>query len=1357
MALLCGVIPGAGQALATQRNLAKQGRAATVAGHAARQRAQRPAAGSPGVPQPPTAVYAENFENNTGTAPVLLTNYVGAAPIGQRYTADPAYLTNCNGQVIEYNSPYAPLEANGCRYPPPPAPIDKNNLTAQQNVTAMAYALGVINGTPVPASNHAVTAYTQGANPGANKVQFATVTNIPLAQASRFLTFSVNAAEVNCTAAHAGFQFSLIGNSSSYPVTAAPIDPCTGSAIALPKSVVTSTAVRGGKFTADGSVLFSGSSFGIQMTNTQASGGGNDAAFDDIKVLDVTPSLDKSFSPATIPQGGTSVLTFTITNTSDLAAKTGWTFADTLPAGVVLASVPPATTCPGTNGNVGAPRASGTVSVTGSLSAGMTSCTVSVTVTSATAGTYTNDASNFSTLDGLNPPGSATLTVVPAVDLHVTKTEGPSPYTPGRPLSYTVTVSNTGPSDATGATVSDPLPPQLAGAGFTWTCTATAGSTCTAAGSGNITDTVTVAAGGTLTYTITGTVPSGADGTIDNTATATPPAGVSDPGCTPDCADTTSTPELNVVQLSVAKSSTPNPYVAGSPLSYTVTVSNAGPSDAVGTTVTDPLPAALGTGFTWTCTATAGSACTATGSGNISDTATIVAGGTLTYTITGTVPAGTTGTIIDTATVTPPPGAFDPGCTPDCQASNPNPTGPPVNMTVGKTAAPSPYVPGRPLTFTVTVANGGPGDALGALVRDPVPPQLTGAGFTWTCTATAGSSCTASGSGAIADTVNVLAGGTLTYTFTGTVPSSTGTMPSFAADIVNLATVTPPPANSDPGCTPNCSALVTVIPDVTVAMAVSKISVPAGSYVPGTPLTYTVTVSNAGPSDAVAASVDDPLPAALGNGFTWTCLPGTGSSCAGQGAGDIHDTVTIPAGSQVTYTVTGIVPPGATGTLSDTAAVTPPTGVTDPACTPDCSATAAATANVTVGLRVHKLSQPQPYVPGQVFTYMIAVTNAGPSDAVGVKVDDPLPPELAGAGFTWTCIATRGSSCTASGSGAIHDTVTVLSGGVVDYRVTGTIPASTTGTLVNTATATPPPGTTAPGCTPDCSGTAANPLDPTVALTVTKVAAPSPYVPGTTETFTITVSNAGPDDATGVGVIDQSYPQLTGITWTCAGTGGGTCTAAGTNPVNDTANIPAGASVVYTETGTIAPDAAGLLANIVQVTPPAGVLDPGCTPNCLGTAVVPGADKVDLTVAKTAVPARYVPGHTLTYTVTVTNGGPSDAVGARLSDPLPTALAGAGFTWTCKPGPGSSCTPSGTGSITDIVTIAAGSRVTYTITGTVPAGTRGPITETATVTPAPFSTDDGCTPSCAAVSRDTPAPTPTPRPKPKPPFVPVTG
>ena len=69
----------------------------------------------------------------------------------------------------------------------------------------------------------------------------------------------------------------------------------------------------------------------------------------------------------------------------------------------------------------------------------------------------------------------------------------------GDPLQYRIDVSNPSPSTIT-ATVDDVLPPDLTGLG--WSCTASAGSTCGAGASGDVHDTATVAAGGSLVYLV---------------------------------------------------------------------------------------------------------------------------------------------------------------------------------------------------------------------------------------------------------------------------------------------------------------------------------------------------------------------------------------------------------------------------------------------------------------------------------------------------------------------------------------------------------------------------------------------------------------------------------------------------------------------------------------------------------------------------------------------------------------------------------------------------------------------------------------------------------------------------------------
>lgn len=135
---------------------------------------------------------------------------------------------------------------------------------------------------------------------------------------------------------------------------------------------------------------------------------------------------------------------------------------------------------------------------------------------------------------------------------------------------------------------------------------------------------------------------------------------------------------------------------------------------------------------------------------------------------------------------------------------------------------------------------------------------------------------------------------------------------------------------------------------------------------------------------------------------------------------------------------------------------------------------------------------------------------------------------------------------------------------------------------------------------------------------------------------------------------------------------------------------------------------------------------------------------VDLTVAQLAAPQPYVAGSAFAYTVIVQNRGPADAVGARVSDPLPAALRNAGFTWTCVSGAGATCATAGSGGISDTVDIPAGGQVVYTVVGTVPTGTSGDLADTVTVTAPPNVTDSGCSPSCTSSTVDGPvAPSPS--------------
>src|SRR4029077_17453379 len=110
--------------------------------------------------------------------------------------------------------------------------------------------------------------------------------------------------------------------------------------------------------------------------------------------------------------------------------------------------------------------------------------------------TTPNPIANTATVSSSTPPAvSASATThtpvgAPVTDLRITKTNGVNGVVAGRPTTYTITVTNPlGPSDASGATVTDLFPTALTG--VAWMCTATAGGACPASGIGDINTPVT--------------------------------------------------------------------------------------------------------------------------------------------------------------------------------------------------------------------------------------------------------------------------------------------------------------------------------------------------------------------------------------------------------------------------------------------------------------------------------------------------------------------------------------------------------------------------------------------------------------------------------------------------------------------------------------------------------------------------------------------------------------------------------------------------------------------------------------------------------------------------------------------------
>ena len=537
-----------------------------------------------------------------------------------------------------------------------------------------------------------------------------------------------------------------------------------------------------------------------------------------------------------------------------------------------------------------------------------------------------------------------------------------------------------------------------------------------------------------------------------------------------------------------------------------------------------------------------------------------------------------------------------------------------ADLAITKTDGATTEIPGTSVTYTITASNAGPSGVTGATVADMFPAAITG--VSWTCVGAGGGTCTASGSGNINDTVNLPSGGSVTYTATGTISAAaTGTLS-------NTATVSSSVADPQPG---NNSATDTDTLTPQADIAITKTD-GVSTEVPGTSVTYTIVASNAGPSNAPGSTVADTFPATI-TGISWTCVGAGGGTCAVAGTGNISDTVNLPSGGSVTYTATGTISASATGTLVNTATVAAPGGVTDPT-SGNNSATDTDTLTPQANLAITKTDGVTTVTAGGSTTYTITASNAGPSNAPGSTVADTFPASLTG---TWTCVGAGGGTCTAAGSGNINDTVNLPVGGSVTYTVSATISAAATGTLSNTATVATAGGVTDP--TPgNNSATDTDTITVSADLSITKTNGVTTVTAGTPTTYTIVASNAGPSNVSGVTVADTFPAAITGVSWTCVGAGGGTCSATGLGNINDTVNLPAGGSVTYTATGTISAAATGTLSNTATVSSAA---DPNPGNNsATDTDTITPSDTVPPTA--TSAPAGVnTPGGT-SYVFTVT-------------------------------------------------------------------------------------------------------------------------
>ncbi|MEL6109098.1 MAG: SdrD B-like domain-containing protein, partial [Planctomycetota bacterium] len=738
--------------------------------------------------------------------------------------------------------------------------------------------------------------------------------------------------------------------------------------------------------------------------------------------LEVTKTLDTANS--TLVAGGTAVFTISFLNNGPLDA-TNVVLTDVIPAGLTIDQA---------NSNFGAftPTINGqNVSVAiGNLAATATgSITLATTIDNAAAANITNTASiagDEVETDNTNNSDDDVVDLI-LTDLTITKDDNTTTsVVAGEQFTYTLTVTNNGPDTATGITVTDNLPADLSFVSGTFT-TGSGTVTESPAASGQLSITVDdLANAASATIDIVVLVAADAGTSVDNTATVAN-APDTDTDDTNNSA-TETTPIVRNVDVAVTKTANATP-VAGDQLTYTFEVTNNGPGDARGVSVADTLDALLT--FNSFDAGTSGVTVNQTGQDLTFTVGTLTSGQTETFTITVDVASSATAAIDNTATISTTD--VDTDATNDSSTVSVTPTVD-TDLVISKTVdITTGAVPGQStLTYTFVLSHDtdSVSDSGQVTFTDTLPTGLTGVQIIEIDNAVSTSFDTNMQTATVVyDPIPV--GETRSFQITATVnEDATGT-------VDNTGSFTLAGGETD---TTNNSATASTTLDPQFDVSVTKV-VDDDTPAPGATVTYTLGLTNAGPSTATGVILSDDVPTGL------TFVSGTleGNAATLSGSTVSFPAITLDSGETQNATLVFTLDVDASGTITNTATVATDAGDQD---TTNNTASDDITATPETDLTVAKAVDTANAAAGDTLVYTVTVTNSGSSTAVAATAVDTLP-----AGVTFVSgTGPNGEVLTATNGVVTFDGGDLAPAASFQLTINATVDAGTSGTVSNSVT-----------------------------------------------------------------------------------------------------------------------------------------------------------------------------------------------------------------------------------------------------------------------------------------------------------------
>jgi uncharacterized repeat protein (TIGR01451 family) len=679
------------------------------------------------------------------------------------------------------------------------------------------------------------------------------------------------------------------------------------------------------------------------------------------------------------------------------------------------------------------------------------------------------------------------------------------------------------------------------------------------------------------------------------------------------------------------------------------------------------------------------------------------------------------------------------------------------DLTVNKTSTATEAAAGSTITYTVTVRNDGPGPATGVTLTDEIPDGLqiltatsSDPGDVVTIPASA-QDTTIANPDDITVTIGTLAASATTQrtlTIVALVlPNTVGS--GVPASIVNTATVSG--LGTETGALTNSSANTLPVTRNAV-LAIEKTGLPASVPI-GTNVTYTITLRNTGPATARNVVINDTLPLGL-NLISVTSNVGTATPTQGVGANPDSFTVTVPEvnvdspglDTDVVVTVVAQVLESITGTTFTNTA----SGDSDDSAAVNDDVTNNVQRNIDLVIDKTITTVPPSGVgtpvaaPNSTFTYTLIARNDGPNEATTVRVTDNIPDGIRVTSVTSsdgtdtiTIPASAQDNTAANPDDIIIElgSLAVGAGAQTTITIIGVVLPGTLGNFTNVASIATTDTVVNNELDPsDNSDSVIATAPRTVDLGVTK-AGPATAVAGNTITYTMTASNNGPSDAIGVRVTDNIPDGIRVITATLNGTGVTIpASASDTNPANpddiifDVGNLASGANINTLQiVAAILPGtAAGSLVNSAVVsTTDIDTVELPTIPNTSNLTTTVSVQN-DVGITKSG-PATIPAGTELTYTLNVSNNGPSSATSVAVSDTLPAGLTFVSGTSTINGAAAGTVTAVGNTASVTIPTLNPSETAIVTIRASVGVTVTGNLSNTASVSAANDNVPDNNT------------------------------